>query len=636
MTPSCARTLCLALLLLPLPLAAQAADVNDQSGSNSVSIKPRPSPTAPPMRRGPDPIQKPANPDKVRGTYELAGEKRSLTEGAFYDTYLVLKPHEDKPQRPLQEQQVLEHILLFAEAQGMGFELSADEKDLINPLKTQAIFKDAIEQRMKGWGITEDQYIRYLAEKQAIQRLKNWYANSVRVRSSEVYEMWKRDNFLFRVSYVEFNADEYESELRKKAPTDEELQNFYKTNPQIQNRMRIPTSVTADIVIFDPSSVSEEEIARLQGTRKIKRDEALVYFNNNKERLVRQIPSEDRPKLYPPPGEAPPPVDKLVTPFALLREQIDRELILGNRIQAAFDESEGAKSPDDIKNAAEKHGLTHLRLERTSRQTALTEHVELGASLFTDLFNAQAGNLSPGVQFNGKVQFFWRLQDKAVSSLPPFDQVKDQLADPWYAQTAYMKAQEAGTEFLNKMQDAVKQVTDEQEKKIDLEAAAKAKAEIERQELTNEQRKQLEQQKWRAWAENEKRKIRSDLMPQHFEAVVSESGRALKQHGPFAFTFRTDRKTITDIEQQRIAFIESNFQIKSLGPGHVSPILSDIVTQSHFIVRVDSKEEPPFDDMTAVDYYQRRMAAERQNTFTTNYMWTGFQAQRRLKWAQNR
>ena len=119
MTPSCARTLCLALLLLPLPLAAQAADVNDRTGSNSVSIQPRPTPNAPPVRRGPDPIQKPAEPDKVRGTYELAGEKRSLTEGAFYDTYLVLKPHEDKPQRPLQEQQVLEHTLLFAEAQNM-------------------------------------------------------------------------------------------------------------------------------------------------------------------------------------------------------------------------------------------------------------------------------------------------------------------------------------------------------------------------------------------------------------------------------------------------------------------------------------------------------------------------------------
>lgn len=633
MTRSSKRPLCLVAAALLLTLAPVPGQVDPKADRPDAPGRAQPPRQVPNMARGAQPIQKPEDPSKIRGTYVLADRDLSLTEGQFYDTYVMLKPHEDKPQRPLQQQQVLEHYLLFKEAENMGFALSDEEKDLINPLKTRKAFAGAIKQRLEAWGISEAQYVQYLAEKRAIQRLKDWYATSVRVRSSEVYDIWKRDNFLYRLTFVEFSAEDLEAELRKTQPTEAQLREFYTTNPQIQNEMRIPTSVTADVVVFDPSSVSEEEIKRLQGERTISREEALRYFTTNKDRLVKQIRSEDRPKLYPPPGEEPPPVEKLVTPFMLLRSQIDRELVLGDRIQKAYDASATAKTSAEVKAAAEKHSLSSVRLEKASRQQTLTEHARLGPSLFTDLFNAQPGSRSAGVQFNGPLQFFWRLEAKAVSSLPPFEDVREKLVEPWFKYTAFQRAQDTAKGFLNEVQEAVKTVTGDREAEIDVEAGKKAEAEIERLGLTDDRRKDVERQKWRAWAENEKRTLRSTRMPEHFGAVVAKQGRKLKNHGPFSFSFgRTDRSKIEDKDASRRAYLESSFQIKALGPGHVSPILSDILTRTHFIVKVDSKEEPPFDRMSAVDYYQRRMAAERQNMFTTNYMWTGFQAQRRLKW----
>ena len=634
MTRLSSRSLCLvalAFLVTLAPLPAQGNDAADRPGAPGRAVGVNPA-----SRQLPT-IEKPADPARIRGTYFLANESQKLTEGEFYDTYLILKPHESTPQRPLQAQQVLEHCLLFKEAEDMGFALSDEEKDLINPIKTTPAFTDAIKQRLQAWEITEAQYVRYLSEKRAIQRLKNWYANSVRVRSSEVFDIWKRDNLLYSVSYVEFTADALEADLRKTPPTEEQLREFYKTNPQIQNTMRVPTSITADIVVFDPASVPADEIERLRGSRKITRKEALGYFLANKERLVRQIPSEDRPKLYPPPGETPPPVEKLFTPFMLLRPQIDREMVLGDRIQKAFDASESTKSSADIKAAADAQGLEVIRLEKTSRQQTLTEYGHLGPSLFTDLFNAQPGSLAVGVQFNGKIQFFWRLEDKAVSSLPPFEDVSDSLADPWFKSTAFQRAQGAANDFLQKVQDAVKTVPGDREAEIDLEAGKKAAAEIERQGLKETRRIEIERQKWRAWGENEKRIVRSKRMPEFFASVVGKEGHKLRDLGPFSFKYgRIQRGELTDQDESRRAFLQSSFQIKALGPGHVSQALSDVLTQTHFVVNVDSKEEPPFERMSAIDYYQRRMAAERQTTFTTNYMWTGFQAQRRLKWTPNK
>jgi len=612
--------LVLSLLVSSLPLSAQVAD------------QPTPARTNPLAGRRPQAIQEPTEPDKVRGTYTLAGELKTVTEGAFYATYQIIKPHEEKPQRPLQPQQVLEHILLFAEASSMGFGLSAEEKDLINPLKTNQAFAGAIKQRLTAWKITEDQYVQYLAEKQAIQRLKDWYANSVRIRSSEVYDLWKRDNFLYRLAYLEFSADGGEAELRKTQPTTEQLQAFYKTNPQIQNERRVPTSVTADLLVFDPTSISAEELEKIRGSKTISREDSLTYFVANRARLVKQIRSEDRPKIYPPPGEDPRPVDQLVTPFMLLREQIGRELVLGDRIAKAFAAAENAKNSADLATIAKTNGLNHVRLDKASRQKVLNDHSNLGPALFTDLFNAAAGSRSPKIQFNGPLQYFWRLEDKAVSSLPPFEAVKETLIDPWYEFTAYQNAQNAAGEFLKKVEAAVVAETADQEAAIEARHLAEAEAEIKRHNYTG-QRATAERQKARNFAQNEKRTLRSEATPKHFDAVVKAEGLTLKTHGPFSFTFgRHDRSRITDVDKNRLTYLESSFQIKALGLDHVSPILSDIVTRTHFIVKITAKDEPPFERMSAVDYHQRRMAAERQATFTTNYMWTGFQAQNRLGW----
>ncbi|MAG56311.1 MAG: hypothetical protein CMJ83_08480 [Planctomycetes bacterium] len=631
MTSIALRAVCLlsCLILTAVPTLAQG------DPDEGIGDRPAGQPT-PGVRPGHaarlQPIQKPTDPNKVRGSYTVAGETKTLIEGDFYAAYLCLKPHEEKPNRPLQPQRILEHVLLFAEATSMGFALDDTEKDLVNPIKTNKQFESMLRKRLEQQGISEEQYVRYIAETRAIQRMKNWYANSVRVRSSEVYDLWKRDNFLYRVAYLDFSAADLIPKLKEKPPTPEQLEQFWSTNPQVQNKYRNPTSVTADLVIFDPTSVTEEEIARLKGSRKIERAEALEHFIANRDRLVKQIPSDKRPQLYPRKDKKVS-IEKLVTPFMLLRSQIDREILVGDRISTAFKAAATTTNSADIEALAKTNKLQHIRLKKASRQEVATEHAKLGPTLFTDLFNATPGALGTEVRFFGPLQFFWRLEDKSVSSLPPFDDVADKITDDWYEFEAYHRSQASAKAFLEKVDAKVREQTKERETALDAQAVIDGENEIRSSGTKDERQKEAIRQKHRTLADHGKRKLRSEIMPEHFDSVVAAEGLKLKEVGPFSFSFaQRNRTEISDPTKRAEAFLTSSYQIKALGPGFVSPILSDIVSRTHYIAKVLTKQEPPFESMSTVDYHQRKMAAERQAMFTSNYMWTLFQVQRRLGW----
>jgi hypothetical protein len=585
---------------------------------------------APPVvRTAPQPIAPPADPQQIRGTYELGGETRQLTEGEFYDTYLYLKPLES-PQAPLLPPKVLEHILLFAEAEYLGFGLNSEEAALINPLKTRPEFESMLRDRLKGWNVTEEQYVRLQAENSAIQRMKDWYASSLRVRSEEAFDLWKRDNFRYIINYVEFSGEDAVQALG--TPDEADLREFWARYPQIQNKYMTPTSVTADVVVFDPASVSSEEIARIKGSRMISREDALQYFVTNRDRLVKQIPSEERPKLYPPPHQKVP-IEDLVTPFALLRDQIEREIIIGDRIAQAYEAAAGVDSAAGIEDVARKFGLSYRRLAAASRENVLSQHGDLSGNLFVEMFNATPNSLSAGIQFNGPLQYFWRLESKSVSSLPPFEEVKDRLSADWREIKSYEKAQSRIKEILDAMDEAVQAETGEREAEIDKKSVLEAEEEIKRQGITDTRRMDAERQKFRSIAENEKRLLRAEVAPKYFDKVVAESGLEVKTLGPFAFTFgHRDRSEIEDPEENKQAFLQSSFQIRSLNPGQVSPILSDVVTHTNFLAKVVSKEEPRFEEMPPEQYYQRKMGVERQGMYAMNAMWTSFQVQQRLGW----
>jgi hypothetical protein len=149
------------------------------------------------------------------------------------------------------------------------------------------------------------------------------------------------------------------------------------------------------------------------------------------------------------------------------------------------------------------------------------------------------------------------------------------------------------------------------------------------------QQAQQIQGKYRAQADARKAKVRRDAAPKHFERIVAERKLEIRELPAFSFmNVQVDRTGITDPQEQVQAFLKASYQIRTMEVDQISPILSDTVTNAHYIVKLIGKEEPTFEMMPVVEYHQRRLALERQLMYTSTYRWTSFQVQKRRNWKE--
>lgn len=607
---------CLAAKILP----AQAVDA------------PLPAPARRPGAVQVPRIEAPANPARVKGTFTVGTGERTLTDGDFYQAYLLLRPHEERPDRPLAENTVLVHILLAAEAEALGFAPADEEMDAMNPLKTNPAMAENLLRRWELQGIDEAKYLAYIRQTTAIARMKDAFASMAVVNSEAIYENWKKDNLLHRIAYVEFAAADEERQLRAKTPTDEDLRRFWESSPVAQNLYRIPTSVTVDMVVFDPASLDKDELAQLRRARPISDKEALAYFNKDAKRFTAMVPSEKRHLLHP---SQKLPLDQIVTPFELVRDRVEEEILLGDRISRAFEQVKAADqiTGDLMKKAAQQHGLRFHRAEAMTREECATKLEQFGPNLFNQIFNTEPGALCGSIVFEGPLKFFWRLDEKNVSTLPAFEAVRDKLIETYIRETAYSNAWEAAKGFIARMEERLAAEVKPEEDEIDRKAALKAAEDAARAGAREPRELANYQNQHRALADNEKRMLRASRAPKYFDSLVASEGLALKEFGPFTFRFEgIDRQTLASDDQLR-SFFESSFQIKSLEPGSVTLApLSDATTRAHYIVKVVDREEPPFEMMPVADYHRLKINLERQAIFQSNYEWSPFETMTRLQW----
>ena len=577
-------------------------------------------------------IEKPQDPSRVKGTFVLNGQPMSITDGDFYETYLVLKPHDEQPNRPLAANAVLNHHLLYLEAKALGFAPSQEEINQLNPAKRNPAMAASFRQRWELQGITEAQYEEYLRQKQAVTRMKDFFASASVVTSDHIFDTWKRDHLLHVIGYIPFSADEVEAELRKRTPTEEQLKTFWQTSPVAQNQFRIPTSVSGDLVIFDPASLNADEVARLRQDRPISREEALKRFNQDRERFIAMVPTDKRPLLHP---IKKPDIFDIVTPFELVRERVEEEILLGDRISAAFEAVQGLENPpsEQIAEIAKSHGLRHEHVTQLTRENSASQFSDLGQALFTNMFNTSIGKMSEEVHYEGAYKYFWHISDKTVAAVPPFEAVKGKLSDIYYQETSFKQAWEAARKVAKKVEERVSLVVAKEEQEIDANAQQRANADIAQRGTTDSREKANIQNQHRMTAQNEKRMLRSRRAPQYFDEIVQEMGLETKRYGPFNFKFQhTDRSNLPK-EEAMAAFFRSNFSIKSLEPGAVTLApLSDTETRTHFLVKLLERTEPTFEHMDMIDYHRLKVIQERQSTFQTNYQWNPFEVIKRLQW----
>lgn len=619
------KGLLLPLLMLTALTTGLVAQVDVDAGN--------PGGVRPPLNRAFQAIQEPEDPSQVRGSFELGGTRRVVTEGEFYNTYLLLKPHLEQPNRPLQAMQVLEHILLYAEAEAMGLAPTEAEIARMNPAKMNPTFADQMRMRWKQQGITEEEFERYLKETRAIARLRSWFTNALRVTSQQVFNLWKNDNYLYGVNAVIFRGDANDG----REPTEEELRDFWTTNSAVQEQYRTPTTITAQLMVFDPSRVTEAEIARLRAEQKIERKDALAYFQANRERLMAQIPSSERPKLYPPAGERVA-VEELVTPFQLLEPIIERELLIGDRIAKAFKEVGRAADSDAWKATANALGLDFRKVDGLTRDEFVRDHNDLGTDLWATLYGAAEGQAAEAVAFHGNLRYFWRMENRVDASLPNFDEVKDDLLPHWKRESAWQAALEMGNRFTGTLDAMADQDLAEEFAQVDASVKERAEADIKARNITDERAKQATYQRFQTFAENQKRAKRAEVRGRHFEAAAEKLGLTIEPFGPFAFDVtRLDGADAIDVTKEQIEdFLASSYQFRTLQVGQVTQLMTDSVLRCHAVCQVTSREEPDFEDMPAIEFHQKRVALERQVAYQTTYQWTGYTARTRLKWTDGK
>lgn len=599
-------------------------------------VEPTPPPTRPTPPAAPNnlfkPIPKPENPAKARGTFVLNGETITVTEGQLYEAYLIVKPHEEKKESPMQPAQMIERILLIAEAKALGLYPTPEEVDLLNPVKNNPMMGQQLADRLAKMGVSPEQHATYLADTRAITRLKDWFASSARIRSTEAYESWKRENLLYKIEYAAFPAKAQEEKLRAAPPSEKTLQEFWASNVEVQSKYRTQTTVSAEIVWFDPSAVKEEELVARRAATPVTEQAAMTYFTTHRERLMTQIPSDQRPRLYPAPGTKPS-LGELVTPFQVLRPIIEREILLGNRITEAFAAAKGAGASADLAGLAKTHGVHHVKINAEERRMLLESHHRFGPNLFQDLFGAEVGAYCPALIFQNGLQFFWRAEGKAASALPEFAAVMARLAEDWYAAESFVLARNEAKTFLDAVEAAANGEFAKQFADLDAQAIADGEKEIADRKLTATGEQEEVRLKHRSLAESKKRRLRIEAAPRHFTDVAKSKGIAVKDLAPFANSYQmSDRSAQTDPGEQIRSFFINTHQLRALEPGQNSAILSDTVTNTHFIARLISKEEPTFEAMPAVDFLQRRKILETSAVFNGGFRWSIFQLQRRMQW----
>lgn len=550
----------------------------------------------------PKAVEPPQDRAVVKASYTVDGVSHEIKAGDFYDTYLMLSKFEERQGQPTSEEGVYEQILLLAEARALGFDCPKEEFEADDPVTRNPVLRESSLQRWQKEGATEEMYRRYEMERRTIQKLRDFYLNTLRVDSQAVFDVYKRDHFIYRVQYVAFTAAEKQAELAKNPPAESELLRLWNDDKGVQNQFRTPTTVDAEFVYFDQTG-DGDGAAPGAAESEVTATEALSYYRRNKERLDGLLTAEQREACQPSEKK---PIDQIKSPYSFLKPQIEKEIRASGRVRVAFNEAKTDPSAD-LAALAAKYKLKYLKFEKSERQ-AFVSDPRFGIQMFGTLFNAEKGKLSSDLMTERQTQFFWRLNGKEASALPDFSKVKDKLPSVFYESAANQRAQDDAKAFRAALDAAV-----ETELKVEIDsknATADQNAEREAKSRNVTDPKQLDEIKGRHrnMAAQQMIAIKNVAAGRVFEKVAAERGAKIVDTGEFELApQRFDRGPGTGPD----SFVKSQPMLRNAALNSVSPVTSDAVGKAHVVYKLVDRKEPDFGKISESDYLAMRAQAER-------------------------
>jgi hypothetical protein len=607
-----AMTSAIALASLPAigQVPAPKADTHQD-----VKVVPAGTPTGPqPPNRivpsAPQPIVKPADPARVKATYEINGARVPITEGDFYDAAQRIEKLEKSSQgRAVDSNRVFEHMLAFAEAKAFGLEATPEEVALFDPLEKNKDLAAATWARYEKEGVTKEMYATYQKELRTIQKAKDLFANSLRVLSSDVFEAYRRDHFTMRLEYVEFPASRYVEEFKTKPPTDQELEAFFKEDKGVQARYLKQATQSAEFVSFDPKETTQA----VPDERTIERAEALAYYNQNKARLDTLLTAEQKAALYPP-GKVD--IADLKTPFQLLRPVIDREIRLSAKIRAAFEDAK--KAGANFEAIAKQYGLTYERVENVDRESMTVRYSKYGPQIFSVLSALNPNDMSTELKIEPQLQYFYRLISKEASKLPDFETVKAKILPDYIERTSLTRAQQAAQAMRSFIDQKVDAEVRAEEQRLLGEAETTAQNEIKTKGVAEAKEMEAIRARYRTQAGAKVRAMKDTLAPKFFDAYVKDNNLKVSDTG--LFELGSIKRDVGD--QMRImVFLKQNPQLRSMEPGQITQVMTDAASKTQVIARVAERAEPDYSKMSDGDLLAIRAQTERAQSYQPVQRW---------------
>ncbi len=543
-------------------------------------------------------IPVPQDPSAIAGSFKMGEKRITVTAGDFYDTQVLINQMEGSQRRMVNSDDTWARIILTAWADALELEAAPSEVDKRLQKKTPVLYQGVLD-RWAAIGVSPEDGEAYQKASIKVDHLKNLLFNSNRTSTQDAFDQFKTQKLQYQFEYACFTDKDFAQRIIDAGITKEMLEEFWKQDRSAAARYRIPASVSGGIVYFNPNDFSDEMVASLGDASKVTRSQALAYFKANKKRLVGSIPPNKRHLLTLNPDT---PLEEVVSPFSLVKDQIIKKLTLQHLVVEAHAAALKAGPKVNLKEIAKTYHLGFHELKDVDRRGAMDELKEFGIPAFSQLFAAPVGQLSRQLSVVGDMRFFFKVTAKKEAHLPELNSVIDQVRK-FYIETRSSKlAREAAKEILDEMNAKVNVLLAPERERLEQEADETAEREIARMNIT----------KKRAFARARGRirlpldLKRKELLPAIFDKIVKRRKLKLQKTPYFEFHMgREDRSQIKDVDASRQMFIASSYQVRVLPIGGVTPmILEDHLTHSFILGRLTDKKDPPLDTMGPVDLIQ--------------------------------
>ena len=258
----------------------------------------------------------------------------------------------------------------------------------------------------------------------------------------EIERLWRQDHVELAYDYVELDVEDFQAAAEAELPPDEGdggLEAWFLDLPEARQRaFELPELRTVELLALrDVAADSGESLlAAFPAAEDVVPDEeARTYYDRVFFRRFRR-PPEPEDSEEGADGDDAEQEKPAATPYLSFEEVKEVALVeapIYFALQRWFDDlrrrvTEGAEV--DLKAEAEQYGLSFERHESLDR-TAFGAIEGAGPALSIMVFQTASGALSPSIQVQDDGFIVFRVTDVAPPSIPPFEEIRDDVAELW-------------------------------------------------------------------------------------------------------------------------------------------------------------------------------------------------------------